>query len=159
MDIEYVSKQIPQNTKLLVRFHPNTKFKGGFKNAINVTDYPDMQELLCATDILITDYSSSMFDMLIANKKCILFTKDKEEYLKNERGMYFEFEKLPFPIVNNENKLLDIICKFDEKEYYRKIETFKNEIGLYESGNASKNIADILVKIINNEEIDLNEKI
>ncbi|MCC3671238.1 CDP-glycerol glycerophosphotransferase family protein [Terrisporobacter mayombei] len=159
MDIEYVSKNIPQNSKLLVRFHPSTKFKCEFNNAINVTDYPDMQELLCSADILITDYSSSMFDMLIANKKCILFAKDKEEYLKNERGIYFDFEKLPFPIVNNEEKLLDIINEFDEKKYYSQVEIFKNEIGLYEKGNASEQIADILTKIINDEEIGFNEKI
>ena len=41
---------------------------------IEVSDYSDMQELLCAADILITDYSSSIWDFSYTKKPCFLYT-------------------------------------------------------------------------------------
>ena len=57
-----------------------------------MSKYSDMQELIVAADILITDYSSCMFDMMLANKRCALYTPDLEEYLERERGLISIFK-------------------------------------------------------------------
>ena len=79
------------------RLHPNLNAEIPEGVAVPMSKYPDMQELLRACDLLITDYSSSMFDMAVAGKKCVLYVPDLETYLANERGLYFDLMELPFP--------------------------------------------------------------
>lgn len=141
--------QVSGDFLCLYRFHHNSSRKNEkIENAINVTDYLDMQELLLCADILITDYSSSMFDMLIAKKKCILYVPDLIEYSENERGLYFDINNLPFPKVYNNQELIEQINKFDEKEYNFKINEFSKEIGLKEEGNATEKVCKILEDVI-----------
>lgn len=150
MDIEYVQDKLGKDYVLMVRFHPNTnlEMKSDNLNVIDVTSYPDMQELLCAVDVLITDYSGCCFDMMIANKPCILFVKDIEEYLSKERGVYFTMDELPFPKVKKEDELVEIIKKNDYNAYFENIRNFDMKIGLYEKGNASKNLKNIIDDVI-----------
>lgn len=128
------------------RLHPN--IIDGFvdENCISMSKYSDMQELIVAADILITDYSSCMFDMMLANKKCVLYTPDLAEYLEKERGLYFDIQKLPFPIAENMESLCDKILNFDMDEYQKKLQQFKDKIGSYEKGTAAKQVADYMLK-------------
>lgn len=140
--------------KLLIRLHPNVSQESlNFEyseNVLNATDYDDIQELLYSSDILITDYSSSMFDMLIAKKKCILYTPDLKEYLKEDRPLSFSFDELPFPVVNNHLDLPDIIASFNEDDYIEKLDKFWADLGIYEDGNASLKLATIISNYIYN---------
>ena len=81
------------NWKILVRLHPKTASLSDKidynENILDATCYDDMQELLAASDILITDYSSSMFDMIVAEKLCLIHAPDLEEYIARERDLYF----------------------------------------------------------------------
>lgn len=151
--INAYSKKTGIDTYLLVRLHPNvaqqaTTLKYS-KNVINATYYPDMQELLCACEILITDYSSSMFDIAIARKKCILYTPDLTKYLEKERELYFDLSKLPFPMAKKEEHLLSAIQSLDQ-DYFESLEKFLVEIGNYEDGKASERVANLLLSKLSN---------
>lgn len=54
---------------------------------VDVTDYPDMQDLLEFADVLITDYSSSIWDFGITLKPAFLYVPDLERF-ESERGFY-----------------------------------------------------------------------
>lgn len=69
-----------------------------------ITKY-DTYDFLNATDILVTDYSSIMFDYAVSGKKIVLFTYDREKYLK-ERGMYIDLNKIEFPIADTVEELI-----------------------------------------------------
>ncbi len=128
------------------RLHPNilSDYIFNMEEAIDATNYSDMQELIAASDILITDYSSCMFDMLIAGKKCILYTPDIDKYIKNERGLYFNFEELPFPLARSNEELRKKIIEFNDIDYEKKKNEFLSRIGSYESGSASKMVAKFI---------------
>ena len=64
----------------------------------------DTNELLQATDILISDYSSIYFDYLVSGKPILFFIPDLADY-KNYRGLYFGIDKLPGPIAENYEQL------------------------------------------------------
>ena len=64
------------------------------KYSYDATLYPDVQELLAASDILVTDYSSLMFDFLLQYKPGFLFTTDLKHYEK-ERGFYYPLSSVP----------------------------------------------------------------
>lgn len=146
--------QKDDNYVLFVRFHPNSNaVLENSKNIYNATNYPDMQELIFASEMLITDYSGCCFDAMIAGKSCVIFAKDLDEYLKKERNLYFDFNILPFTIVKEEDKLVNEILEFDYDKYFDKVKEFDKIIESKETGQASKNIEEIIERMINNEKI------
>ncbi|MFT5253371.1 MAG: CDP-glycerol glycerophosphotransferase (TagB/SpsB family) [Flavobacteriales bacterium] len=90
------------NSVLLVRTHPSDRTSSEYfvKNAENIISansevFPDIQDLLFHTDLLITDYSSVYLDYLVLNRPMMILPYDIEKY-KYERGLLFDIEKF-FP--------------------------------------------------------------
>lgn len=77
----------------------------GYKHVQTFPDYVPMYDFLAATDGLITDYSSIMFDYAATGKKIVLYTYDEEQYLA-DRGLYFSMDELPFPRVKTVDELV-----------------------------------------------------
>lgn len=145
IDYKKLINQLKDEYIFLIKLHPHVTYKiENYKNVIDVSKYSDTQELICFCDLMITDYSSCCFDALIANKPCILFIKDLDNYLKKERELYFDFNDLPFEKIKNEDILASHILNFDKKKYKSEIEKFNKKIGLYENGNACKKIKKII---------------
>ncbi|GFI49089.1 teichoic acid poly(glycerol phosphate) polymerase [Lachnospiraceae bacterium] len=105
--------------------------------AIIATDYPDMQELLCAADILITDYSSCMGDMALMKKPVFLYTPDLEDYISS-RGFYWDIYSLPFPIAKTNSSFFDVIKAFDVSEYEAGVQAYLDRLGSYESADSTQ---------------------
>lgn len=83
-------------------------------NIINVSKYPDIQELMIASDMLVTDYSSVMFDYVNTGNPVYFYCYDLHEY-NDMRGFYFDLEKeAPGPIVKNSSNLCRAIAKKDQ---------------------------------------------
>ena len=134
--------------KVLSRLHPNllnrfNELKSS-ENLLNATKYSDIQELIAASDIVITDYSSLMFDCAFIHKPCILYMPDYEEYTSKERGLYFDIKELPFPKAYTLDELKECIRNFDKTEYNSKIDAFLDRIGSYEDGHACERISKII---------------
>lgn len=66
------------------------------KQIVKADAYPDIQELLAAAQVVITDYSSCIFDFLLTVRPGFLFVPDLEHY-DQERGFYYKLEETPFP--------------------------------------------------------------
>lgn len=145
---DFLKSSTQSNWKILFRLHPNLIEKFNDTKlpecCIDVSKYDDIQELLIVSDLLITDYSSCMFDAMYLNKKCILYVNDLDNYLKNNRDLYFNIKDLPFPIAINNNEIQDKILLFDNDNYLKKIEKFKKQIGSFEYGNSCKKILEII---------------
>lgn len=151
-----IEKKFENKYVFLIRLHPNISFLGSkldnIQGVINATSYQDMQELLVAADICITDYSSIMFDFAMMYKPVLLFCKDFEDYINNERGLEFNLKDLPFKISKNENELIDTINNFDEEKYYTNYDSFfdRNDVKFKRYKDASYNLVQIIKNQINN---------
>lgn len=139
-----------KNVKILYRFHPNIankvrqlKFP---ENCINVTDYFDIQDLIMIADIMITDFSSCAFDMMLAKKPVLIFSSKTENYLNHERGLYIAPKELPFPISNTQDELCCHIEQLNEydKLCREKLNDFSMKMGIKELGNACEQIYQII---------------
>ena len=137
------------NVTVIVRMHPNligkvsTSSLVAFESVVDGTRYHDMQELLTTADMLITDYSSSMFDFTMQGRPCILYATDVAEY---DRGYYFNFKELPYPLAENEDELEALIENFDNEGYTSRLEEFFTyRVGLNESGHAAQALAEWMV--------------
>ena len=154
LDCNYINKKLEDEYVLMVRYHPLEKNDFSLDNGIiNATNYYDMQELICSIEYLITDYSGCCFDAMINNTKCILFSKDKEEYLLKERKLYFDYNNLPFFCCTNEDELLNNLMNFNIKKYSNAIKKFKKTIDLKEFGKASKTLANYIMEMSDSEKI------
>ena len=91
-------------------------------------------DFLNAVDMLVTDYSSIMFDFAVTGKKIILFTYDREEYLKN-RGMYLDLNRVEFPTADTVDELIEEIGK-ENSGYPR----FQAEYCCYDSEKTAENV-------------------
>lgn len=133
----------------MIRLHPNISEQATMlqlpSNVINVSTYPDMQELLAVSDILITDYSSCMFDFGATGKPVFIYAPDLQAY-KMDRNFLFRLEDLPFGVSENQENLRNCISHFDETSYKTKAKNFYNKCGLFKGGEASKYVVDYILE-------------
>lgn len=130
----------------MFRGHHITSFSLA-KNVIDATNYPDMQELLLVADVLITDYSSCLWDYSLTYKPCFIYAPDIDDYNKNQ-GFESSFESWPFPIARNNFELVRLVVSFNQELYKADVEKYHLSLGSYESGCASKNIVDEVLNFI-----------
>jgi len=140
--------------KVIVRFHPYISSYSRLieysEDIINASDYDDVCELISAGDILITDYSSLMFEFSFMKKPVFLYTPDWEEF-RFEQGVHFEIEELPFETAKTNEELFLNIRKFDNKTYESELVVFLKKFGLYENGDASKKMVNFISQLITNK--------
>jgi CDP-glycerol glycerophosphotransferase len=78
--------------------------------ALDVSRSPDVSELFLASDALVTDYSSAMFDFAVTGRPMIFFTYDLAQYRDELRGFYFDFEaEAPGPLLETSDEVLAAI--------------------------------------------------
>lgn len=114
-------------------------------NIVDLTHYPDMQDLLVLADILITDYSSSIWDFSFTGKPGFLYVPDLAEYLY-ERGFYLPFDKWPFPYAETIDGLCALFSSYSAEENSKRTSAHQKLLGSYECGNATGQVIDIIVK-------------
>lgn len=138
-----IETHLKENQLLYVSLHPYVGNNINFELFEKIKPFPSQIEtydFLNICDTLVTDYSSVFFDYALTNKKIILFAYDKEEYFK-DRGVYFELEKLPFPIVESVQDLVEQInteIKYNQKEF---LTTFCS----YDRIDMSKKICELVL--------------
>jgi CDP-glycerol glycerophosphotransferase len=81
---------------------------------MNVTAYPDISELYMVSEVLVTDYSSAMFDYAVTGRPMLFFTYDLAEYRDNLRGFYFDFEaEAPGPLLSTSAEVFSALEDID----------------------------------------------
>lgn len=147
--LKCLNKENKCNWKVLVRLHPNMQKRFNELNyggdIIDATQYDEINELIVSSDILITDYSSCMFDGMISGSKVFIYATDIEDYIA-DRNFKISLDELPFPISTNMEELLLNIGEFDPRVYEKKCFEFKQKVGLYEYGNGSAKVADWIIE-------------
>lgn len=136
----------------LVRFHPldshNRSLVSSSKNVVNCTDYPDMYELLAASDVEITDYSSSVFEFAcLQHKPAFLYADDVEQY-ERERGFRLDIKSLPFSLASRNEDLENLILEFDENDYLERLNLFNDNVGWFSDGHASERVVEIITRLM-----------
>ena len=150
--IAAAQKKFGGKWKVLVRFHPTVRafsqnILAKSENIVDVTDYPDIQELMLLADIAITDYSSWIYDFVLTRKPGFIYATDLEQY-DNERGFYYNLETTPFAIAKNNRELVRNIQNFDMDAYQAKVEEFLQGKGCVEDGQASRRVVEKIKEII-----------
>ena len=144
IDWQRWKKELGGEFVVLLRTHPYTTklMNVEFDDfVINCTDYPRINDLMIASDLLISDYSSTILDYAILEKPIICFGYDYEEY-SAKRGFYFDMEEvMPSGVIRNEEALLAHIKGLDWEAERTKSRKLRNERMEY-GGNATLTCID-----------------
>ena len=158
---EVLKKKFGGKWLFLIRLHPNVAWVnltddlfGDAQNIINVSTYPDMQELLVVADILISDYSSVIYDSMILHNPTFIFAKDFDSYPK-ERGFKQLYFDLPFKINRTEEELFNCIETFDAAALEPKIKHFLNMVKPFDNGHASEEVVKKIKTVVGEPEVNL----
>ena len=150
IDIKKWKSQLSNEYTLLVRCHYeiskllNIDLDNSF--AIDVSSYPSLNDLMLASDMLISDYSSIIFDYAIIERPILLFTYDYDTY-NQKRGMYFDIRTwLPGGSVT-EDELIELIKTLDYEKAIKQVRSFQQQF-VTEFGNATSRTVDELWAII-----------
>ena len=156
--ISVLEKKYQVKWHIMVKLHPMVAVQSEHdnygENIIDVSLYDDAQELMSAADILITDYSSLMFEPAIVGKTVFLYAPDKSEYVNKERDLLIDYDSLPFDISQSNDELIKQILTFDENLYKKKVKKFLDSYGVHEDGHASERAAQFILKLIEQKELN-----
>lgn len=146
LDVSRVSQAVKEkfgrDCVLLFRDHRSRGVKVS-EGSVDVSLYQDMQEILYASDILITDYSSSIWDFSLTLKPGFLFVPDLDEY-EAEANFHTPIEKWQYPIARDMDALCSNIMNYDRKTAVDRICRHFDEMGSFENGKASKRLCRII---------------
>lgn len=145
--LEKLSEKFTGDWVVIVRLHPNISQKGSHlvynDRIINGTDYQDLQELLLASDVYITDFSSPMFEFILTRKPIFLYCNDYDEYVE-ERGFKIDARQIGFSFATTKTELYENIENFDNSNYQKTVDRVLHTYGYKEQGNASELLVNII---------------
>jgi len=144
IDVEMWKKKLSDKYCLLIRAHYEVSKMMEIKNdgfVKDVSDYENLDDLMIASDILISDYSSIFFDYSIMDKIMLHFTYDYDKY-NEQRGLYFDIRNW-LNGSDNEEELINLIRNMDETTEIIRNKNFRDKYVEY-YGNATQNCIDVI---------------
>ena len=148
LDVDAFSAALSGNHTLLLRLHHY--IAGRFANVstpscVNVSGHADISDLYLAADVLVTDYSSAMFDFAVTRKPILFLAPDLERYRDEMRGFYFDFEAdAPGPILRRTDELLQALADpaGTDAAYAPAYERFRDRFCALEDGHAARRVVE-----------------
>ncbi len=148
---EKLLDKIGNDYAILIKLHPYCKERFEIAEEyrdriIDFSDAVELNDLLFVTDLLITDYSSVIFEASLLDIPMLFYTYDLYLYIK-ERDFYYDFENfVPGKILYSENEIAESIesNSFEQD----KVSSFKYKFFDNLDGNSSKRVADLVIKCL-----------
>lgn len=152
IDFAKWQEKLGDNYVLLFRAHYEVvKVLGVESNSFvyNVSDYPCLNDLMCISDMVISDYSSIYFDYAILERPMLNFSYDFEEYSRI-RGLYFDIKsELGCNVNLSEDSLIEEIATLDIGKYSEYARLFKEKYAP-NAGNACKTVINKIKELLGN---------
>ena len=111
----------------------------------DVTQYPDMADLLMASDMLISDYSSCGADFAITGKMVLMYQDDIDRYTSEGRTLYFSREESPYFTASDMDEALAIIGRVTEEEIRANSKAILDFYDSFETGHACETVCETIL--------------
>jgi len=144
LDVAHFAKQLGANYVTLIRGHSRSLQPGAevlAEGVLDVTSYPDISDLFLIADLLITDYSSVMFDFSVTGKPIYFFTPDLTHYRDGLRGFYFDLlAEAPGPVLSTAAELVTAIRSPKPAEFAERYDAWRTKYNPQDDGGAGDRI-------------------
>ena len=149
-DLAALEDALPDGSRLLLRLHKNVTAAGlpgadGF--VVDVSAHPEIAELYLAADVLVSDYSSAVFDFTVTGKPVVLFAPDLERYRDDTRGFYFDYEDwAPGPVCATTDELADALSDLPRHRaaHQDSYDAFVERFCPHEDGHAGERVVELV---------------
>jgi CDP-glycerol glycerophosphotransferase (TagB/SpsB family) len=151
LDVAAFARALGPDHVLLVRGHSSTWEHGGDHAApglIDVTSYPDVSDLLLVADLLVTDYSSVMFDWMSTGRPIVFFVPDLPRYRGELRGFYADLlSEAPGPVVETTDELVDAVLHADEHrdEHAKGLHAWQERFTSHDDGRSGRRVVQRMI--------------
>jgi CDP-glycerol glycerophosphotransferase len=151
IDIDDFTARLGGDHVLLLRLHNMVSDRLEVPEGAPVRDvshWADIADLYLAADLMVTDYSSTMFDFGITGKPLLFFTYDLDDYRDRLRGFYFDLaEVAPGPLIATSKDLLTAIDGIDAiaAEHADRYAAFQQTFCALEDGHATERVLDLIL--------------
>ncbi|MBO5489726.1 MAG: CDP-glycerol glycerophosphotransferase family protein, partial [Eubacterium sp.] len=160
ISFEKLQEELKDDYVLIVKYHylimdavDWTPYKGFI---YHFDQSRDIAELFLVSDLLITDYSSVMFDYSILRRPMFFFAYDFYKYKNELRGFYFSYRKeMPGPISATTEELIRDIREYDASLYEERYDKFCKKYNEIDDGNASKHVAVLIDSLIPSKQMNV----
>ncbi len=149
--IEALEKRFGGEWHVFLRLHPQlaAKMQGikvgqASERLVDVSQRPDMNEIIAGSDAFLTDYSSAIFEGAMIELPGFIYADDLEEYVADRGDLFFDMHQLPFPVALNNDELMENILRFDEETYRKELALFMEKTGMFEDGRASERVVELI---------------
>ncbi len=159
LDVEMFAKEFKDEYVVLFKHHPFVKKRPEISEeykdfAADLTDCMSIEDLLCVSDVCISDYSSLVFEYSLFEKPMIFFAYDLDNYY-DWRGFYYDYKDfVPGPIHTTCEEMIDYIKNLDTQFDKNKVIEFKNKFMSACDGHATERI----MKLVFDESLDRYRK-
>lgn len=112
---------------------------------LDVSGVEEINDLYLAADLLITDYSSTMFDYAVLRRPILFYMYDLEQYRDRVRGFYFDLDELPGPILRSEDELAPAIRGTEHFVWDHDWEAFRQRFAPLDDGQAARRVTEAVM--------------
>ncbi|HEX8488884.1 MAG TPA: CDP-glycerol glycerophosphotransferase family protein [Propionibacteriaceae bacterium] len=150
LDLPALTEQLGGHFVVLLRLHYYLKHRPSWPAAGQVRDlstYPDVTDLYLAADVLVTDYSSALFDFAVTGKPIVLYAYDLEHYRDRLRGFTFDLQaEAPGPVLTDQASLTAALLDLPgtERAYADRYAAFRERYCHLEDGHATDRVIEHL---------------
>jgi CDP-glycerol glycerophosphotransferase len=146
LDLARAGTTLGADYVFLVRGHHNVAVNASTQvgaNVIDVSMYPEINDLILVSDLLVTDYSSISFDYCVTNKPMYFLVPDLAEYRDETRGFYLEWEAVaPGPLCEDTDGLCEAIQQGAENSFQEAYRRFKESYAPMDDGRATDRVIE-----------------
>lgn len=156
LDVAALAAELGDDWTVVARGHTRTPAFGGYAGVIDASTHADINDVILAADVVVTDYSSLMFDAAVARVPMLFFVPDLEEYRDRERGFTFDFERAaPGPLLSQRSQ---VVAHANElraygadagwiREYQAAANAWRERFAPHDDGNAAARVVDRLEEL------------
>lgn len=141
-DVQKIHELLGEEWVILVKMHPKYPVHNIPENSFcyNLTNYSQITDLYFVSDMLVTDYSSTVVEYVLLDKPVILYAYDLKEY---DRGFYRSYEStVPGPVAHGEEEFYEFLVNFDAESQKR--QDFVKLQYDYKDGCSAERILEVL---------------
>ena len=160
LDVNALAAELGDDWIVIARGHTRTHEHGGYlrmhPRVIDASTHPDINDVILAADLVVTDYSSLMFDAAVAGVPLAFFVPDLADYRDRERGFTFDFEaSAPGPLLRSREDLVAVAVALPGEgsskrvpaEYRDAYASWRDRFTPHDDGGASARVVDRLLAI------------
>ncbi|MGM9594299.1 MAG: CDP-glycerol glycerophosphotransferase family protein [Candidatus Onthomonas sp.] len=112
---------------------------------LDVSGVEEINDLYLASDLMITDYSSTMFDYANLRRPILFYMYDLEQYRDHLRGFYFDLSELPGSILTREEQLAPAILETEQFVWTPEWEAFRRRFAPLDDGQAARRVTETVI--------------